>query len=406
MLSPNPFDIGLLSPSGSDPQVSDAAIVQCLIDVELAHLRTLVAAGIAPESAMTAVAAFDGVGFGIDPGSLAARAAGGGNPVIPLVADLRAAVSTQNEDAAQWLHRGATSQDILDSALMLLAQRARTAIVAQLTQSAENLATLAEQHRATVGAGRTLTQHSTPTTYGIRFATWIHALLDARDALTSVALPAQLGGASGTLASYVALSNPEVARTLPAAFAEQLGLDTPRSPWHVTRAPITRLGDALVGVTDALGLIASNVTTLSRTEIGELREPRADGRGVSSAMPQKQNPVLGVLLRSISLRAPALGSTLHIAAAAAVDERPDGAWHAEWPTLRELLRLTLGGTSLLCTLAEGLTVDTERVAQNLAISGTDLLAERQALIGDAGKPADYIGVSDNLIDTALERVRA
>ena len=297
MLTPEPgFDYGLLSPAtaGSEEVVSDSAVLNALVDAEEAYLRALVAVGIAPSAPPLARSSV--------PAELARRARDGANPVIPLIADLKAATP----DAAPWLHRGATSQDILDSALMLTARRARELTLDRLDESVALLAALADAHRGTVAAARTLTQHAVPTTYGLRFATWLTALLDAREALAAVSLPAQLGGAAGTLASLVQIGGVEKALAMPAAFAAQLGLEAPASPWHTTRTPVLRLGDALAGVTDVFGMIGANVATLCRTEIGELTEPGAEGRGGSSAMPHKQNPVFSVLLRSVSLRAPGL----------------------------------------------------------------------------------------------------
>jgi len=396
------FDSGLLSPgtAGSDAVVSDAAVLAALVDVELAYLRTLVAAGIAPASAAVALEA---VGVVSDAADVARRARATGNPVIPLIADLRNAVG--GTDAA-WIHRGATSQDILDTALMLIAHRARTESIASLDRSIDALTTLADAHRSTVAAARTLTQHSTPTTWGLRFATWLTALLDARDGLVAVVLPASLGGASGTLAALVELAGHERAASLPSALAAELGLAAPPTPWHVVRSPVTRLGDALVGVTDALGLIGANVATLSRTEIAEIAETGPAGHGASSTMPQKRNPAASVLLRSLSLRAPGLASTLHVAAAASVDERPDGAWHAEWPALRELLRMVVGGMATLDELTAGLTIDLDAVAANLAITGDGILAERTGLTGSAGVPATYTGLAEQFVDVAIARARS
>lgn len=395
MSSASPFDSGLLSPAtvGADAVVSDTAVIDALVEVERCYLAALVQAGVAPEGAVLG-------SVRLDPAAIAADSVGGGNPVIPLLAALRGMLDGETRS---WLHRGATSQDIVDSALMLVAERARTIILADLGAVADSLAALAEEHRSTVAAARTLTQHSTPTTVGLRFANWLTGVLDARDALAAISLPAQLGGASGTLAALVQLSDLDRAAQVRAAFADGLGLDPAPAPWHTNRTPVTRLGDALVGVLDALGRIAANVATLSRTEIGELSEPVAEGRGGSSAMPQKQNPVLSVLIRSAALRGPGLASTLHVAAAGAVDERPDGAWHAEWPTLRELLRLALGASALGAELTAGLTVDANRVQSNLVLTGEDLMSERRAITGAAGGPADYLGAADALIDLALRR---
>lgn len=398
------FDLGLLSPAtaGLDAAVSDAAVARALVEVELAYLEALVASGVAPSSLALpeAVAALRASGVP-DLGSLARAARESGNPIIALLAHLRAAV---DPETASWLHRGATSQDIVDSALMLTALRARAVILTQLGVTIAGLATLAERHRSTIAAARTLTQHSTPTTWGLRFATWLGVVLDARDTLAAVTLPAQLGGASGTLAALVEISDGTRTAAVRTDFALRLQLAA-APPWHTSRAPITRLGDALVAVTDALGLIAANVATLARTELGELSEPAVAGRGGSSAMPQKHNPVLSVLIRSAAFRAPGLGSTLHVCAANAIDERPDGAWHAEWPTLRELLRLAIGSSSLTAELANGITVNTARVAANLALTGDDILAERRAISGATGDASGYLGLSNELIDAALERAQ-
>jgi 3-carboxy-cis,cis-muconate cycloisomerase len=384
----------LLAPGADGAPFSNAAVLRALVDVESAYLRALVAAGIAPSS----VGSLAEVELP-DAEAIATAARETGNPIIPLLTHLKSRVDA---DTAEWLHRGATSQDIVDSALVLLVARARPAIDAALAQTIAALARLADEHRGTVAAARTLTQHSTPTTLGLRFATWLSGVLDARDALAATPLPAQLGGASGTLAALVEVAGAERAAAVPAAFAEQLGLAA-ASPWHSSRTPITRIGDALCGVTDALGMVAANVLTLARTEIGELAEPVAEGRGGSSAMPQKRNPVLSVLIRGNALRAPGLLSTLHSAAALSVDERADGAWHAEWATLGELVALASGSASLAAELSAGLTVDTERVAANLAMTGDGILAERASISGTTGSPADYLGLSDRIIDTVLAR---
>jgi 3-carboxy-cis,cis-muconate cycloisomerase len=383
----------LLSPGSDRSQVSDAAVLQALIDVEGAYLASLVSTGVAPALPPLQV----------EPPPLDTLDSGEtGNPVIALLAYLRTEVDAET---AAWLHRGATSQDIVDSALMLIAQRSRVAIAADLSVTIDALARLADEHRATVAAARTLTQHATPTTLGLRFAIWLSTALDARDHLAAVSLPAQLGGAAGTLAALVEIAGADKAAAVPAAFARELGLE-PATPWHSNRTPVTRLGDALCGLTDALGMIASNVLALTRSEVGELAEPAAEGRGVSSTMPQKRNPVLSVLLRANALRAPGLLSTLHLCAANSVDERSDGAWHAEWATLAELLALASGSARLAAQLTAGLRVDGERVAANLGLTGSDILAERTAISGSPGNPEDYLGLANEFIDRVLSRVRS
>lgn len=377
------IDVGLFSPVtvGFDDAVSDAAFLDALVTAEVALVRAQAALGLGPADVAGRVSeAFGWTGAGapcrghaIDPSALAAASVAGGNPVIPLVGLLTDAVGADAE-----MHRGATSQDILDSALMFVAARAGREVSASLAATAATLRSFALEHRDQVAAARTLTQHAVPTTLGLRAANWLSGVQRAGARLDAVVaeLPAQLGGAGGTLASFVELFGADAAAELPAAFAAELGLDAPAAPWHTTRWPVTELGDALVQAVDAVGVVAADVATLGRTEIGELAEGVGGG---SSAMPQKQNPAASVLIRSAALRAPQLGATLHLASALAVDERPDGAWHAEWPTLRELLRLALGATGSAARLVAGLRVDADAVAHNLARTHGLIVAERLSL---------------------------
>ncbi|WP_062464129.1 lyase family protein [Demequina soli] len=367
-----------------DGAVTDAAVLDALVAAEAALTRAYGTLGAAPRAQVDAVCAALGwvgagspaAGHGIAPAEVAAAAVAGGNPVIPLVALLQARVP---DDARAWVHRGATSQDILDSALMLVARRAALETAATLRRTGMALAGFAEANRDEVAAARTLTQHAVPTTLGLRAAAWLRGIerAAARVEEAALALPAQLGGAAGTLASFVEILGAEDASRLPVAFADELALSAPPAPWHTTRWPVTELGDALVQALDACGVLAADVATAARTEVGELTE---GSRGASSAMPQKSNPTAAVLVRSAALRAPMLGATLHAASASACDERPDGAWHAEWPALRELLRLALGATAHAAALAEGLTVDHAAVARNVEATRGLLVAERLSLV--------------------------
>lgn len=408
-----PVDEGLLSPvsTGLDGIVSDAAVVDALVTAEVALVRALATLGLVDDAVADRVSAATGWqgeaigcrGHGISAPELALAATSGGNPVIPLVGRLRAAVASAD---GAWIHRGATSQDILDTALMIVARRAGAHVLADLRRTADALDGFATQHAETVAAARTLTQHAVPTTVGARVAGWARGIRRAIERLreASDALPVQLGGAAGTLASSVDEFGADVAARLPGAFARQVGLCAPDAPWHTGRWPVTELADALVQTLDALGKLAGDVATLSRTEIGELAEGEAGG---SSAMPQKQNPVASVLIRSAAIRGPQLGATLHLAAALAVDERPDGAWHAEWPTLRELLRLALGAAAHASALAAGLQLDREAVARNLALTEGLIMSERLRgvlgpLIGEERFAALLSGTGGSL----QERVRA
>ena len=367
------LDAGLLSPVtvGHDAAVSDAALLSALVGAEIALVRAGERLGLVPAEAAEEIAARGEAG--IDLAELTSAAVAGGNPVIPLVVGLRAGVS---DSTSSWIHRGATSQDILDTALMMIAVRARTEILAHLDRARRTLRDLAGAHRDTVAVARTLTQHAVPTTLGARAATWLGGVDRAAKRLSGLELPAQLAGAGGTLASFVEIAGTETAARFPLVFAEEAGLAPPPAPWHVMRWPVTELGDALVQSIDALAKIAADVATLSRTEIGELAEGVGGG---SSAMPQKRNPTASVLVRSAGIRAPHLGATLHAAAALAVDERPDGAWHAEWPVLRELLRLTLGAAATAAEMLAGLRVDAAAVTRSLGASGGLILSERLAL---------------------------
>ena len=375
-------DYGLLSPATAGTKVSrltgDRQLVQSMLDVELAWVEVLAQAGhidpAIPEAVRAAALAAD-----YDVASLAARSSEGGNAVIPLLADLRSQLAASSPAAAAAVHRGATSQDVLDTALMLLSQRALEVIIADLKRAAAALARLAGAHRHTLMAARTLTQHSVPTTFGLKVAGWLSGVGQAGGQLTDVAqkLPLQWGGAAGTMAAVTEFCAQDAEPLdLAARLAGRLGLVDPPAPWHTNRITMTALGSAAAAVVIAAGRVANDVLVLGRAEIAEVREPGAAGRGVSTAMPQKQNPVLSVLIRSAALAMPGYLAQLHAAAAGAVDERPDGAWHAEWEALRQLLRLAGGTAERLAELAEGLTADPAKMRANLDLTGALIVSER------------------------------
>jgi 3-carboxy-cis,cis-muconate cycloisomerase len=240
-------------------------------------------------------------------------------------------------------------------------------------------------------------------------------VLDAAETLARVPLRAQFAGAAGTLSAAVELAglrgavDPAGAVTSAvAAAATALGL-RPAPSWHTTRTTFSAIGDALVTATDAWGHIATDVATLSRSEIGELAEPAPAGRGGSSTMPHKRNPVLSVLIRRAAFSAPALASTLHLAAALAGDERPDGAWHTEWPTVRDLARRAAVAASHTSELLRGLRVDDARMRATATAAWDDLTAERRSIAAFAqGGPGDddYLGAADAMISAVLARAHA
>jgi 3-carboxy-cis,cis-muconate cycloisomerase len=383
------------------------AFLAAMVRVESAWLSALAATGIAPTQVRADFGALVGEA---DLGEISSAAEAGGNPVIALLDVLRTRVG--DAEAASWIHRGLTSQDVVDSALMLCSRAALERIRDDLDRQTSALAALADRHRGTVMAGRTLTQHAVPITFGLKAAHWLGGLLDARDQLAGVRLPAQLGGAAGTLAATVEMARlgeaaepVKTARSVATEAAAILQLDD-AIPWHTNRGAVTRLADALVAATGAWGRIANDVLVLARPEIGELAEPA--GRGGSSTMPQKANPVLSVLVRRAALAAPALLAQLHLAAAESVDERAHGGWHVEWSALSTLARRAVVAASQTTELLEGIQVDAARMAAHAEAAATSLLAEQSAIAEQLGgttvdAPAAYLGASSELVDAVLDR---
>ncbi|NIZ93689.1 lyase family protein [Kineococcus rubinsiae] len=358
---------------------TDRALVRAAVAVEAAWLDVLAAAGLAPAGGPCLAGAAEDV----DTAALAVGAEDGGNPVLGLLAVLRPVVARADGDAAAaWVHRGLTSQDVVDTALQLCARDVLDALVAELDAQADALADLVSTHRGTLAVARTLTQHALPTTFGVRAASWLTSVLDAREAVAAVRPVAQVGGAVGTLASLVDLlrrhGSPDPVATATAAagdLAHRLGL-TARPAWHTSRRPVTALGDALVTATDAFGHVAGDVLLGARPEVGELSEPAAEGRGGSSAMPQKRNPVLSVLVLRTAAAAPGLAAELHRAAASTAEERPAGAWHGEWAPLAQLARSALAAARQLTEVLTGLEVHPAAMARTLEGALPGVLAER------------------------------
>lgn len=390
-------DAGLLAPgragSPASSSASDRAFLQALIDAEAALTRAWAGLALAPAAAATALSAVTAAD--LDVRSIALRAREGGNPVIPLVADLTAAVGAEY---GPYVHRGATSQDIMDTAMMLVARRTLRPVLEDLERTARALRDLAAAHRDTVLPGRTLTQHAVPTTFGLKAAGWRALVLDARDRLAALRLPAQLSGAAGTLAAFTAFGA-EDPQVLVASYARELGLVEPALPWHTLRTPIGDLAGALALTAGALGKTAADVLTLSRTEIAEVTEGSGGG---SSAMPHKANPVAATLIAAAARRAPGLAATLY-ASMAAEDERPAGAWHAEWEPLRELLRLVGGAARGAAELAEGLRVNTDAMREHLGLTHGLIVSERLAV---ALAPVLGRARARELLTRAAERVVA
>ncbi|VBA56759.1 lyase family protein [Mycobacterium attenuatum] len=387
--------------------LSDESLLRSMVAVESAWLGALADAGLAP---------VDRAGADLrhlvgehDCELLAVTAEDGGNPVLALVSLLR---DRALPAVAPWIHRGLTSQDVLDTALMLGVRSVADHVTTQLAQQIKALSALARTHRATPMLARTLTQHAAPTTFGAKAAVWLNGVVDAYRQFGALVTPAQFGGAVGTWAATTELAALLTAEAEPVELADRvvrtaattLGLRV-RLPWHTTRTPVTAAGDALVCCTDCWGRIAADVVTLARPEIGELGEPASGPRGGSSSMPHKRNPVLAILIRRAAMSAPQLAATLHTAAALANDERPDGSWHAEWETLRTLARRTVIAGSQCGELLAGLDVRTARMAQNLGAA--DVLGEQRVIAELAGThpSPSYLGAVDWLIDQSLRRAQ-
>ncbi|RFU86776.1 3-carboxy-cis,cis-muconate cycloisomerase [Streptomyces triticagri] len=384
-------DLGLLSPvragTPAEAATGDRAWLTAMLDAEAALARAQAALGTLPASAaktITAVARPDR----LDLRELALAGRHTANPVVGLVRALTAAVAQEDPDAAEYVHRGSTSQDVFDTGMMLVAGRTLRILRADLLRTAEALARLAAAHRDTPAAARTLALHAVPTTFGLKAAGWRHLVLDAVqrvDRLLDGGLPVSVGGAAGTLAGYLEYARidgrtaADYHRDLVAAFAAETGLAAPELPWHALRTPVADLGSVLAHATGALGKIAADVLVLVRTEVAEAAEPAPAGRGVSSAMPHKRNPVLATLIRSAALVVPALTVPLQ-QALTAEDERSAGGWHAEWQVLREALRLAGGAAHTAAELAEGLTVDAGRMRANLDSTGSRVTTERLAAV--------------------------
>jgi len=371
--------------------VSDRAWVAAMLEVEAALARVEARVGLIPGRAAEGIVEHCRVDE-FDVAQLGKAAVRSANPVIPLVNALRAAVP---KDAAPFVHRGATSQDVLDTAMMLIARRGLDLVIADLGRAAATAASLAERHRSTLMAARTMLQQALPTSFGLKAAGWLNAIVEARSELIRVRrrrLAVQFGGAAGTLA---ALSDRglDVVRGL----ATDLDLPEPVVPWHTARARVVELATVLGIAAGVAGKVALDVVLLAQTEVAEVTERAAPGRGASSTLPQKHNPVEAIeilaAVRSINAQVAGLQSAM-----LAEHERAAGAWQAEWPALAETLRFAGGAVSRLASLLTGLQVDPERMRRNLDQSGGSIMAEH--VVTMLGERIDRV-MARALVDTAV-----
>lgn len=408
--------MSLLDPlgAGSDAAapVGDTAWLGALLDVEAAFTEALVDAGAAPDEARSVADAVRSAP--IDLHEVAEAARSGGNPVIALVRLLGPIAEAAMPKGADFVHVGATSQDVMDTAAMLVASRAASELDASLGRTADLLATLAGEHVATPMVGRTLGQHAAPTTFGLLVAGRLDAIVTARAGLRDAIAraPLQWWGAVGTGAALAAWAGARtgdgraVAHAARQAAAERLGLIVPVVAWHTGRAPIVEVADAFAAVTETIGAMAAQLGSLARSEIGEVTESLEAGQGGSSAMPHKHNPVTVTLLAAAARRVPGLLVGVH-SGMSAEDQRPMGAWHAEWEPLRALFRIALQAASEAAALVPRLEVHEQRMQKNLVAAGTGVMSEQLSavLAADLGKRAAFSLVAD-AADRAAEHGRS
>lgn len=361
----------LFRPGAGSQAFTPAAAIQAMLDVEAALARAEAAVGVIPPAAAEAIAAHCRAAL-IDPVRLAADAALAGNLAIPLVRQLTALVAADDAGAAGFVHWGATSQDVLDTALVLQLRRALEDVGADLDVLIELCAERCARHRDEIMVGRTWLQQAPPTTLSLKLASLLDALLRQRERLRQLRprlLTLQLGGAVGTLA---ALQPHGLA--VAEQMARRLDLAAPDLPWHSQRDRLAELACWCALLCGTLGKLGRDVSLSMQTEIAELCEPEQAGRGGSSSMPHKRNPVASAVMLAAAARAPGLAATL-LTAQVQEQERGLGGWHAEWETLPELLCLCAGALRQAVELLRGLEVRPDAMRRNLAASRGLIMAE-------------------------------
>lgn len=378
---------------------SDHEYIQSLLHFEAALARAEAQAGVIPEADARAIAAACHADhFNLE--ELAAQAALSGNIAIPLVRKLTELVAHGNKDAARFVHWGATSQDAMDTGLVLQLRRALEVIDQDLARLTGTLASLADKYRGTPVAARTWMQQALPTTFGFIAAGWLDALLRDRARLSELRsrnLTLQFGGAVGTLAALSG-RGPEVARAL----SEDLHLPLPAIPWHTQRDRLAEIATALSLCVGTLGKIARDISLHAQTEVAELAEPAGEGRGGSSTMPQKRNPITCATLLAAAQRVPGLVATM-LSSLVQEQQRGLGGWQAEWETLPEIVRLAGGAVRHLAEMLPGLQVDATRMRQNLDATHGLIFAEAVTMaLGDRlGKMPAHL-----LVEGACKKARA
>jgi 3-carboxy-cis,cis-muconate cycloisomerase len=375
---------GLTGALFADPEMaeilSDRRWLEAMLDFEAALARAEADVGVIPKAAAEVIASCCEVGL-YDIAEIGRRTTLAGNPAIPLVAMLTEKVREKDAAAAEFVHYGATSQDVIDTGLGIVIEAGRQLIWRRAGLCCHALAKLTQQHRQTPMVGRTLLQHALPISFGLKCANWLKPLVGIYDGIISnSARSLQFGGATGTLAA-LGKNGPAVEdclRTQP--LKKRPGLPdihftSRNTPWFTNRAHQQQIAAQLGILCSTLGKIARDITLLMQTEVAEVFEPSAPGKGGSSTLPHKRNPVQSVAIISIATRTPGLVATM-LSAGLQEHERGVGGWHAEWDTMRDLLLLTGAAALHMQTMLEGLEVDTVRMRANLELTNGLIMAER------------------------------
>lgn len=354
---------------------SDTSVLQAMLDFEIGLARAEAALGLIPESAAKAIGAVRADAFDI--AKLSQETLRGGTAGIPLSKALTELVRAKNPDAAKFVHWGATSQDVADTALVLLLKQAQPILAADLKNLVEALRRLAEEHQSTVMLGRTLLQAAPPVTFGLKAAGWLRSIDHGRKRLEQCFAEnmfVQFGGASGTGA---ALGDNGIA--VGRALAKELGLRYPEAPWHTHRDPLAALVCACGILAGSLGKIARDVSLMMQGEVAEVAEPGGSGRGGSSTMPHKRNPIGCAVTLAAAHRVPGLVSSF-LSAMIQEHERAVGGWQSEWATVSSVIQNVGLAAASMAEVAEGLTVDKQRMRANIDATRGAIFAERAMML--------------------------
>ncbi|MFN4165272.1 MAG: 3-carboxy-cis,cis-muconate cycloisomerase [Ferrovibrio sp.] len=368
-------DRGIFAPLFAGPAIaavfSDHAHLQGMLDFEAALARAEAKTGVIPQAAVAPIVSACAAET-YDLTVLATAAAKAGNTAIPVVKMLTARVAEADGEAARYVHWGATSQDAMDTGLVLQLRQALALMEADLSRLSAALAVLAANHKQTPMVGRTWLQHALPVTFGLKAAGWLDAIERHRARLAELKprlLVLQFGGAAGTLAAL-----DDKGLQVAAALAEDLNLGLPAMPWHGARDRVVELATMLALLTGSLGKMARDIALLMQTDVGEAFEPAGEGRGGSSTMPHKRNPVTAAVVLAAATRVPHLAGSL-LSGMAQEHERGLGGWHAEWQVLPELVQLSAGALAQMADTIEGLEVDADRMRANLDVTNGLIMAE-------------------------------